>query len=77
MVFLSFTLKTLFFLTMFNSILTLLISIFKGIPQLKDLADKLLEYKERQMERERQSKALKRKDEKKNTIDDWFNDLDD
>lgn len=62
---------------MFNSILTLLISFFKSIPQLKDLADKLMEYKERQMERERQSQALKRKDEKDKTIDDWFNNLDD
>lgn len=59
---------------MFMSILTALISIFKSIPQLSGLAEKLMEYKEKEMERRRYSEALQRKDEKSKTVDDWFND---
>lgn len=58
---------------MLMSILTALISIFKSIPQLASIADKLIEYKQQELERKRSSESLERKDEKNKQIDDWFN----
>lgn len=58
---------------MFASILTALISIFKAIPQLSHIADKLIDYQREEAERKRSSEALKRKDEKNKQVDDWFN----
>lgn len=58
---------------MFSSILATLISIFKAIPQLSDIAEKLIEYQKERSERKRSSESLERKDEKNKQIDDWFN----